>query len=107
MNDWLENLKRGDNVIISSRHYDDIDHVSRVTKTQICVKSTVSKFRKSNGCRVGDACSWSMVRLVRPTEEKLNYIETEKVKSFVSNTRWEDIDYKKVKAVYDVLKDGL
>jgi hypothetical protein len=67
MKEFLEKLKSGDKVVVSSRDKSYKQTVDRVTKTQIIVGG--ERFNKSNGHRRGDD-TWTFVVLEEWTAEK-------------------------------------
>jgi len=78
MNDWLKNLKVGDNVIIDSRHGSSVTKVERFTKTQIVLKNNY-KFNRTTGYEVGGD-TWNTVSISPATFERLCQITLEKKK---------------------------
>jgi hypothetical protein len=89
-NEWLENLKVGDNVLYSGRYREYfVGTVTRITKTQVIVKINAyeNKFRKKDGFVVGgDIWNTSLIR-----EYDENILETQKKeerrKSLISEIR--------------------
>ena len=76
-NEWLENIKVGDKVIVSGSGFgslNKIDTVERLTKTQIVLKNTHSKYRRSSGRSVGGDV-WSMGFISEATREKILKIQ--------------------------------
>lgn len=70
--EWIDQLKSGDEVFISGRHgmVPSVDKVSRTTKTQIFVRINEryeSSYWKKNGRLVG-ADSWNSRSLIMPTD---------------------------------------
>lgn len=65
MNKWLDNLKVGDEVVVSG-HNDIIEKVTGVTRTQITIKGT--KYRRDSGRQITQD-KWHHLWLVEPTEE--------------------------------------
>ena len=75
-NAWLENIKVGDKVIVDGSGFtafNKIDTVERLTKTQIVLKNTHSKYRRSSGRSVGDI--WNSSFLSEATREKILKIQ--------------------------------
>jgi len=70
---WTNELKAGDKVIVSDHPYEYIRTVERVTKTQVVINHSSSKFRISNGRLVGGS-SWDRLLLIEPTPERIEKI---------------------------------
>ena len=74
---WLEQLKPGDAVIVDrGRQGQDIEHVSRLTATQIILRvgQGESRYRKKDGKSLG-ASTWSINYLCEPTDMALAFTE--------------------------------
>jgi hypothetical protein len=80
-NEWLQNLKEGDEVGISDRHSINFSKVTRTTVTQIHVGH--SKFNR-RGDLIG-AGKWDTVSLVRPTEELKTQVRSRRIRQSVLN----------------------
>lgn len=79
-NKWIDNLKKGDYVVITgTRVPDNIGIYDRSTKTQIILKNG-SKFRKDD-CREVGASGWSSYSIEEATQEKLDKIRNERKRS--------------------------
>lgn len=69
--DWLREIKIGDIVIVHMhRNPDTIDVVLRLTKTQIILKKTNNKYRRSTGIMIGSDM-WNMSAIYEATDEKI------------------------------------
>ena len=64
------NLQVGDKVIVVGRTVEKVLVVERVTKTQLILSSTSSRFRRDNGWQIGGR-TWSKEFLIEATPEKL------------------------------------
>lgn len=74
MSDWLENVKAGDTVILSTGHYNKwIKKVERVTKTQVIIKDSNARYRRSTGDKVG-ARQWEFSSIKEGTKEAVDKI---------------------------------
>lgn len=84
-NQWLEQLKPGDPVVVSSsRSRKYLTKIDRITKTPLVIKRKnfvgeyyEVKFRRSDGFAPGD--SWPRERLLEPTPELFEEIRREKL----------------------------
>lgn len=102
-NEWLENLKPGDEVIIETGYSCtslSAGTVDRVTKTQVIVGSR----------RFGRACGWLVgrgnrtpVRLVQPTQECLNRLLRQDALSLVKTTNWERLPQETLLMIHGLL----
>lgn len=66
----ISDLQVGDKVFIQSRYGQSLDEVARITKTQVILKSSESKFRISSGTVIGGD-SWSTSRISHATDEEI------------------------------------
>lgn len=92
--EWLNNLKVGDEVFISGSGtllYSAT--VSRITKSQIFIKSKINfnpdyeaAFWKKDGYKVGRS-DWSYERLIEPTEEIKKRVHINNLKARVNKMR--------------------
>lgn len=81
---WLNTLKVGDKVIVSSSFVESIDVVERLTKTQILLKNTYKKYRRNSGVEIsGD--KWNFTRLYEATEEAVNKIREKNKRKILIN----------------------
>lgn len=81
--EWLSNLKVGDEVVIMQRTYADsliIHHVTRITKTMIVCGNY--RFRRLDGCSPGDGFYTS--RIVKPTQGLRDKIETDQLQKVIT-----------------------
>jgi len=69
--DWLEKLKVGDKVILSSNYSDSVVSVTRLTKTLIITDS--GRFSKGDGWLHGGS-TWSMCKLLKANKEAIKEI---------------------------------
>lgn len=76
---WLENIKVGDKVIVHSGgplRNDCIDIVERLTKTQIILSKTSSRFRREDGDVVGEHSMWNTTYLKEAKQDDIDNIIT-------------------------------
>lgn len=77
---WLQELKKGDVVILTERAQQTIRTVTRVTPKQVFVnigniKEYECAFWKKNGCQVGHTDSWSYAPYIStPTDQAVQSI---------------------------------
>jgi len=92
---WLSNIDVGTKVIISgSFHREDIDEVVRLTKTQIILKDTKAKFKRSNGFVVGGSC-WNTDMLREATDEKIAKIKESRLRKTMIK-KIEECDFRRI-----------
>jgi hypothetical protein len=104
--EWLQSLKVGDRVCISSTYSKRILPVSRITDTQIIVGN--SKFRKSTGWLVG-AGIWDTDLIIPVTKEIEDEIHLKhrqsQLRLLLDGISIYDFQIDKVDKLIDVLKD--
>jgi hypothetical protein len=67
---WLQDLKKGDQVIVRGSgygHHDRVTKVERLTKTLIILEGG-GRYRKATGYRSGERSSWNFSYLVEYTD---------------------------------------
>ncbi len=99
---WLDNLKEGDTVIVSTCFRKCIRKVDKITPTG---KIRVGNFLFTDGrCKSGDV--WHYTTLEEPTEEKLREIREESTinKALAEMQVAKDITYEQARAILDILK---
>jgi hypothetical protein len=71
-NEWLQSLKAGDKVLVSSYGGEEVVTITRVTATQLIIARGLAeyRYRKADGRRVGDDV-WHPSRLFQATPEKI------------------------------------
>jgi hypothetical protein len=77
-NEWLQNLKAGDSVIVKqsgSYRSESVKKVDRVTATQVAIGTT--KYRRDNGREVGGSNRWGARWLYEATPEQVQRIRDE------------------------------
>ena len=73
MREFASELKVGDKAIVESYGMGAsgrVVEVERLTKTQIIFKGHHTRYRRKDGCSIGDASSWNRFHLCEYTEEK-------------------------------------
>jgi DNA replicative helicase MCM subunit Mcm2 (Cdc46/Mcm family) len=106
---FLENLKPGDRVVISSGGVSDrkrVGRVERLTKTQIIVDG--SRFRKSDGWQPGDY--WNRAWLQEASEETIKEIAARQrrrqIVAKIQKFRWDTLPDDLLQQVVDLLEPG-
>lgn len=105
--DWIKDLKVGDEVIIISGGWNNYEHVERVEKVnkttvRVCgtLFSIINGFERSRG--------WHSSRIIQCTEEAKERIkiDTEKRKLCVklSKIEWYTIPIDRLRKIYSILK---
>lgn len=75
MSEWLNELKAGDRVVVSTGYGYRREHLSSVTKvTATQIVCGTSRFKRSNGYVVGGD-TWNRACLVQPTTDVLERVE--------------------------------
>ena len=102
----FENLKVGDQVIVSGRClYERVSEVTKVTDKQIVVGK--SNYWKKNGYEVGGFYR----RLVIATDKRIKQIDDRnkslEMRKFLDKTHWEDLSLKSLTTVVDCVKKEL
>ena len=98
----FENLKVGDNVIISERFWGErIRNVTQITNKQIVIYNR--RYWKVSGKEVGGSSY-----LLIATEERIKQIEDRKkateLCSFLNMTHWEDLSLESLTTIVDCVK---
>ncbi|HEX5704896.1 MAG TPA: hypothetical protein VFX97_16985 [Pyrinomonadaceae bacterium] len=107
MNDWLANLKAGDEVVVRSGSYGASLHVvERVTATQIILPRD-SRYRRNDGRPVGASNNpWNILRLVEPTPELREKIRKDGLVEQLRRIVWEKINVDVLQEIFDKAKNG-
>lgn len=101
----LEDLKAGDDVLISGMYYRRIAKIDKVTKTQIVVGN--ARFRRNSGWQCGSD-SWNRKYISVPTEKEISDVKEENLRKILIHTI-SSVDFKRLstdelKQVYNILK---
>lgn len=107
--DWIKDLKVGDEVIIVSGGWNNTEHVERVEKVnkttvRVCgtLFSIIDGFERRSG--------WHHSRIIQCTEEEKERIkiDAEKRKLCVelSKIKWETIPIDRLRKIYSIFKDS-
>lgn len=102
---FIKKLEPGDQVIVKGTHGTGIDHVERITKTQIILK-TGSRFRKNDGTQLGSSV-WNFSSLNEANDEAVKKILSEnehrKLVYKLSKHSWEDMTLDELRRIYAIL----
>lgn len=108
-NEWLQNLKAGDEVIQKDNYNRTVLTVSRTTKTQIIVTNSHGcddRFNKSDGYLRGDR-SWSYHYLVEATPELLLEVRNENrvatLGEYLSGVHWAKVSLDDLEKIHTIL----
>ena len=101
---WVQELQKGDLVIVRGSGFNGFDSVGRVdrtTKTQIIVKGTLSKFKKDTGRTVGGGIyfSWLEQYTKEAGAEIRKQIEIRKFVQLVNRITWDKIPYESIQRI--------
>lgn len=111
MNDkeWLQKLQPGDTVVLSGQFGlpGTVETVERVTKTQIILKGSNSRYRRDDGFLKGGSV-WNNGILRKPTPERVkkihNHNRRRKIQAYINNFCWGDMPLESLEKVYALLK---
>lgn len=108
----ISDLKIGDKVFIYNRFNKSLDEVERITKTQIVLKRSQSKFRIINGSSVGGD-SWSTTHIEYADDEAVQKFRKELYKkTLIKKIQQEDLkdksveDLEKICEILNIQKEG-
>lgn len=101
--EWLDNLKVDDAVVILGRDRDWISTVERFTKTLIITKGG-KKFRK-NGTSPGSI--WDNETLTEPTEERLGTIRRAKLAARLKAVKWKALRLEVLRKIAEIVRKFL
>ena len=111
MNEWLKKIQVGDKVIVSgggAMSTDYIAEVGRLTKTQIILTESSTKYRRESGRQLGGSC-WSTRWLRETNEDKLTKIkddeETRQAIYYLDDFKWRKLSLESLRAVLKVVKN--
>ncbi|MCK5432170.1 MAG: hypothetical protein KAJ03_05465 [Gammaproteobacteria bacterium] len=107
---WIDDLKPSDSVIVvgNGNQLDDILQVERLTKTQVVLINTSSRFSRSDGRLIG-ASVWNTQSLKMATPQRIEKIKIANRRCeliyFVSNTAWNEVSSEKLEEIVKTVKD--
>lgn len=101
----LEDLKAGDDVLVTSRYYRRIAKVDKVTKTQIIADN--ARFRRDSGWQCGgDSWDWKSISI--PTEKEISEVKEENLRKTlvyaISSFDFKRLSTDELKQVYNIVK---
>lgn len=109
--DWLKNLKINDEVVVSggsAMAKDYVARVERLTKTQIILTDSSTKYRRSNGGQIGGN-SWSTRWLREADKEKVAMIKHDQEKRsaiyYLDDFKWIDLSLESLQTIVKVVKN--
>lgn len=101
-NEWRDNLKVGDRVVIGGYTADTISSVERLTETLIITNG--GKFRRRDGCSPGNG--WHRNTLQEPTPEVVDRIRQENLARKFCHYDWKTLPLETLRAVFKLLPKG-
>ena len=107
---WIDDLKPSDSVIVvgNGNQLDDILQVERLTKTQVVLINTSSRFSRSDGRLIG-ASVWNTQSLKMATPQRIEKIKIANRRSkfiyFLRNIKWSDVSSEKLEIIIKTIKD--
>jgi hypothetical protein len=88
MSEWLDKLKVGDEVVVSSGYYGfRLDKVSRLTKTWIIISN--QSFWRNNGYQVKSSTDYMRTRITEPTNAMRLKIRRDWLVRKMQNFKWQ------------------
>ena len=106
-NEWLNDLKVGDRVVIKNSWAAEIVTVKRITKTLIlvpCNDTCDYRFNKSNGRRQGGA-GYNCQFLHKLTPEIEAEVRKKKLLNILATTKWNKYNLQQLERIDKVVKD--
>ena len=106
---WIDDLKPSDSVIVvgNGNQLDDILQVDRLTKTQVVLINTSSRFSRSDGRLIG-ASVWNTQSLKMATPQRIEKIKIANRRSkfiyFLRNIKWSDVSSEKLEEIWNSSK---
>jgi len=110
MYNWLDDIKVGDEVVVDAAMYrlDRITTVERLTKTQIILCDSTSKFQRTTGWMIGGG--WQPSRILEPTEERKQKVVLARKKYFLikklGKVDWAKCDVDKLQHIVNILGES-
>lgn len=105
MNEWLKDIKVGDEVLVGdytvSPHV--MKRVKRLTRTQIILESG-SRYNRQTGRNVGASTPWSRSYLTEVTPKRLEVMERQELVVKLSSMVWKRYGLKVLRQVMEVLQ---
>lgn len=110
-NEWLRDIEVGDEVVFSGggpMNKPGVDKVQRLTKTQIILEGSGTRYRRSDGRQIG-VHSWH-TRYLRPADaEKLKEIKNDQDKriavGYLTKLNWKNLSLESLNSVVEVVKN--
>lgn len=109
-NQWLQELKAGDSVVVSGAGWHDvqeIEKVERVTKTQIILAGD-QRYRKDDGHKVGGS-AWRRGWLSQATPELVAQVQADELNRRLTvrmeDTKWKQVSLSKKERIAAILDE--
>ena len=107
MDKWISELKVGDKVIVVGNHYDRVDRVRKVTKTQIILAEDRHKYNKKAGCSIGTE-RFHHQYITEATDENVEntnrFYNKRRMTEKLQNVDWKNYDNETLEKIIAVLK---
>lgn len=100
--EWLDNLKVGDKVVIRTRYVKHIKKVEKITKTRRIYVENGLKFN-SDGTQYGRTGAWDFNYIEPVTEELILEFKISRLVREIEDVNWNLVNYANLKKVADVL----
>ena len=102
--EWLNALDVGSEVAVSGSWHSSIDHIDRVTKSQLILKNG-QRFKRVNGYLVGGS-AWSSLSINPVTDEIREKLERDNLLYRIGKFDMKKISTPKLKIILATLKEG-
>lgn len=103
-NDWIKNLKVGDEVIVAPG-YGLLQHIGKVTKVN---KASISVDGTLFGFSGVERSSWGRAIILECTEEARDRVQNERERYHIvnkpRNCNWDDVPIEKLREVYNLVR---
>lgn len=101
--EWLESLKPGDKVVVSSNYGASIQLVARTTKTQILL-DTGLKFKRDSGYRIGSRM-WDSANIEPLTDKIRKELNHQILKVKIGRVNFQTLSADKIKRILAIVSD--
>lgn len=111
MSDWLKELQVGDKVIVCGNrlHRKVVRRVEKLTKTQIVLSGTSTRYRRESGYQVGGDI-WDKTSIARHTDEQEQAIneanEIASISSKLGRVVWHKLPLATLRAIAALIEEG-
>lgn len=99
---WLDGLREGDRVLITSRHFKGITTIEKITKTRRIKVKNGQQFN-SDGSQYGRGTSWNYFDIDPVTDEVLLEFKMKRLISKMEAVNWKLVNYGDLKKIAGIL----